>query len=514
MQTAKKGLVIPLLLEMKHITKEYGSLRANDDVHLTLNRGEILAVVGENGAGKSTLMKILYGLEQPTSGEIYLNGKLQHFRSPHDAIAQKIGMVQQHFMLLGPCSVAENIVYGREPRKHGIFFDREAAVRITKELCEKYGLHIDPCLRVQDCPVGLQQRVEILKVLYQDADIIIFDEPSAVLTPQEVGELLSTMRKLAAMGKSIIIITHKLHEVMAVADRVMVMRLGKYIKEMPRSETSVEEMSFLMVGRHIVERSVAPREAGETVLDVKDLVLAGFEGKNILDHFSIHVRAGEIVGIAGVSGNGQSELIQCLTGLMKPSSGQILLGGRDVCGRSAGEIRAAGCACIPEDRYLWGCAKQATLTETAIMAHQHKPALSRRGLLNGKGARTFTQSLLDGYDVRNSGQSQKAGDLSGGNIQKLIVAREVEQHSPLLIAAEPTRGVDIGAMEFIHNKLLEKRERGGAVLLISSELTEIMSLSDRIYVIFEGRAVGEFRKEAATEEALGILMMGGTPHEA
>lgn len=498
---------------MKHITKVYGSLYANDDVHLTLDKGEILAVVGENGAGKSTLMKILYGLEQPTSGEIYLNGELQHFRSPHDAIAKKIGMVQQHFMLLEPCTVAENIVYGREPRKNGLFFDRSAAIHITEELCDKYGLHIDPRRLVKDCPVGLQQRVEILKVLYQDADIIIFDEPSAVLTPQEVGELLATMRKLAQMGKSIIIITHKLHEVMTVADRVMVMRLGKYIQEMPKSETSIEEMSFLMVGRHIVEREVPPQETTGTVLDVQDLVLAGPDEKNILDHFSIHVDAGEIVGIAGVSGNGQSELIQCLTGLLSPTSGQVVLKCQNMAGRSVGDIRSAGCACIPEDRYLWGCAAKASLTETSIMAHQYKPELSRHGLLNSKGAKGFTQKLLNDYDVRNSGQSQKAGELSGGNIQKLIVAREMEQNSPLLIAAEPTRGVDIGAIEFIHNKLLQKREKGDAVLLISSELTEIMSLSDRIYVIYEGRAAGEFRKADATEEALGILMMGGTLHE-
>ncbi len=503
-----------MLLEMKHITKVYGSLYANDDVHLTLEKGEVLAVVGENGAGKSTLMKILYGLEQPTSGEIYLNGALQRFRSPHDAIAKKIGMVQQHFMLLNPCTVAENIVYGREPKKHGLFFDREAAVRITEELCGRYGLHIDPRRRVGDCPVGLQQRVEILKVLYQDADIIIFDEPSAVLTPQEVNELLRTMRKLAEMGKSIIIITHKLHEVMAVADRVMVMRLGKYIKEMPKEETSVEEMSYLMVGRRIVERKVAPQKTTGTVLDVQDLVLAGSDEKNILDHFHLHVDGGEIVGIAGVSGNGQSELIQCLTGLLSPTSGKILLNGKDVSGQSVGQIREAGCACIPEDRYLWGCAAQATLTETAIMAHQYRPEISSKGLLSGRNARAFTQSLLEGYDVRNSGQGQKAGELSGGNIQKLIVAREIEQKSPLLIAAEPTRGVDIGAMEFIHNKLLEKRERGDAVLLISSELTEIMSLSDRIYVIYEGRTAGEFRKEEASEESLGILMMGGKLHEA
>ena len=499
---------------MKHITKIYGTLRANDDVHLSLNQGEILAVIGENGAGKSTLMKILYGLEQPTSGEIYLNGELQHFRSPHDAMAKKIGMVQQHFMLLEPCTVAENIVYGQEPRKHGLFFDREEAVRTTEALCEKYGLHIDPRLLVKDCPVGLQQRVEILKVLHQNADIIIFDEPSAVLTPQEVAELLKTMKKLAAMGKSLIIITHKLHEVMDVADRVMVMRLGHYIQEMPKAETTIEEMSFLMVGRHIVERTVEPRPTDGEVLHIQDLVLAGVEQKNVLDGFSIHVDAGEIVGIAGVSGNGQSELIQCITGLLPVTSGSISLKGQDIVGKTVGEIRQAGCACVPEDRYLWGCAKKATLVETAIMAHQQEPALSRRGLLNEKNARAYTQRLLTDYDVRSSGLSQRAGELSGGNIQKLIVAREVEQNSPLLIAAEPTRGLDIGAMEFIHNKLLEKRQKGDGVLLISSELTEILTLSDRIYVIYNGKAVGEFTRANATEERLGILMMGGALHEA
>ncbi len=502
-----------MLLEMKHITKVYGNLYANDDVHLSLNQGEILAVIGENGAGKSTLMKILYGLEQPTEGEIYINGQLQRFRSPHDAMAKKIGMVQQHFMLFKTCTVAENIVYGSEPRKKKIFFDREKAVKITEELCEKYGLYIDPRRIVGDCPVGLQQRVEILKVLYQNADIIIFDEPSAVLTPQEVHELLNTMKKLAGMGKSIIIITHKLHEVMEVADRVMVMRQGKYVTEMNKKDTNIEEMSYLMVGRRIVTTKVEPQETTGVVLDIDNLVLNSGEGKNILDGFNMHVDAGEIVGVAGVSGNGQPELIQCITGLMKPTSGRISLAGEDITGKTVGEIREAGCACIPEDRYLWGCATQATLVETAVMAHQYKPELSRRGLINVRNMQKFTNKLLNDYDVRHSGLSQKAGELSGGNIQKLIVAREIEQNSTLLIAAEPTRGVDIGAMEFIHNRLLEKRKKGDAVLLISSELTEIMSLSDRIYVIYNGKAAGEFTRAEATEEKLGILMMGGTLNE-
>ena len=501
-----------LLLEMKNITKVYGNLRANDGIHLTLDKGEILAVVGENGAGKSTLMKILYGLERPTEGEIYINGVKQNFRSSHDAISKGIGMVQQHFMLFEPFTVAENIVYGGEPRKNRIFFDRKKAAETVKELCDKYGLHIDPNVRVKDCPVGLQQRVEILKVLYQDTDIIIFDEPSAVLTPQEVAELLKTIKNLAKLGKSIIIITHKLNEVMEVADRVMVMRSGKYVKEMKKTETSIEEMSFLMVGRRIIDKVVEPQPTQGNVLDVQDVVVVGKEGTNVLDGFTMHVEAGEIVGIAGVSGNGQSELIECLTGLTPIDGGKILLKGKDIANETVGGIREAGCACIPEDRYHWGCAAKATLVETAIMAHQYKPQISSRGILKDKGMKDFTLDLLERFDVRYSGLSQKAGELSGGNIQKLIVAREIQQESPLLIAAEPTRGVDIGAMEFIHEKLLEKRKKGDAVLLISSELSEIMTLSDRIYVIYEGKVAGEFTRENATEEQLGLLMMGGGAH--
>ena len=494
---------------MKNITKVYGSLVANDNIILTLNKGEILAVVGENGAGKSTLMKILYGLEKPTGGEIIIDGEKQNFKSPHDAMHHGIGMVQQHFMLFDTFTVAENIVYGKEPKKGSLFFNRNKAVEIVKELSEKYGLEIDPTLKVNECPVGLQQRVEILKVLYQDADIIIFDEPSAVLTPQEVSELIKTMKNLAAMGKSLIIVTHKLQEVMDVSDRVMIMRSGKFVKEMPTSETSIEEMSFLMVGRRIIDKEVKEQATTGKVLDIKNLVLHGEGGKNVLDGLSMNVEAGEIVGIAGVSGNGQSELIECITGLKPFDGGEVRLLETDIKGKSVGQIREAGCACIPEDRYLYGCASKATLVETSIMAHYEKSELSDHGLLKDKAVKSFTQDLIDRYDVRTSGLSQKAGELSGGNIQKLIVAREIEQNSPLLIAAEPTRGVDIGAIEFIHNKLLEKRAKGDAVLLISSELSEIMTLSDRIYVIYEGKIAGEFRRGHVTEEQLGLLMMGG-----
>lgn len=497
-----------MLLEMKNITKTYGPVIANDNVNLSLNKGEILAVVGENGAGKSTIMKILYGLETATSGEIYLNGELKHIKNPQDAIKNKIGMVQQHFMLFNPFTVAENIVYGNEP-KSGLFFDRKKAIETVKNLSEEYGLDIDPTLKAKDCSVGLQQRIEILKVLYQDADIIIFDEPSAVLTPQEVEELLKTIKNLANLGKSIVLITHKLQEVMSIADRVLVMRRGKYIQEMQKDQTNIEEISYLMVGRNLIEEKIPTRETEEQVLKIEDLVLEGTQGKNIIDKLNMNIKGGEIVGIAGVSGNGQSELIKVITGLQSPTSGKIQLEGNDIFDKSVIEIRNMGCACIPEDRYLWGCAAGANLMETAIMSHHNKEEFSKNALLKNKKIEEYTIDVINRYDVRCNGVMQKAGELSGGNIQKLIVAREIEQESRLLIAAEPTRGVDIGAMEFIHGKLLEKREKGDAVLLVSSELTEIMKLSDRIYVIYDGKINGEFTREDVTAEKLGLLMMGG-----
>lgn len=501
------------ILEMKNITKIYGTNKANDNVSLTLHKGEVLAVIGENGAGKSTLMKVLYGLEQPNEGEIFIKGEKVQIKSPHEAMAHGIGMVQQHFMLLDVCSVAENVVYGCEPRKHKIFFDRKKAIDDTEELSQKYGLQIDPKVKVGSIPVGLQQRVEILKVLYQNAEIIIFDEPSAVLTPQEVEELLKTIRKLSEMGKSIILITHKLNEVMAVADRILVMRRGQYITEVNKTDTTTDELSFLMVGRRIIDKDVPAIQPGKTVLDVKDVVLKNKKGgRNILDKLTIHVDAGEIVGIAGVSGNGQSELIRLLTGIEHADEGEILLCGEDVRLGSPRKLRDTGMACIPEDRFLSGCAREANLIETAIMAHHTKDTLSRHGVLRTKNCRDFTEGLLEKYDVRNSGTDQKAGELSGGNIQKLIVAREVEENTPCIIAAEPTRGIDIGAMEYVHNQLLERRRNMGAVLLISSELTEILSLSDRIYVIYEGKIVGEFTRETANEEKIGMLMLGGNIH--
>ncbi|MDO5725224.1 MAG: ABC transporter ATP-binding protein [Tissierellia bacterium] len=500
-----------MLLEMRNITKIYGETIANDNVNISLKKGEILAIVGENGAGKSTIMKVLYGLEKADGGEIFLNGKKTNFKDPQDAIQAGIGMVQQHFMLFSPFTVAENIVYGNEP-KSGMFFDRNEANKIVNDLSKKYGLMIDPKEKVSDCPVGLQQRIEILKVLYQDADIIIFDEPSAVLTPQEVTELLRTIKNLSKLGKSIIIITHKLQEVMEIADRVTVMRRGKHVKDLIKSETSIEELSYLMVGRNMSEREITPIELGDAILEVEDLNLE-LDGKSVLKNINMKIYGGEIVGIAGVSGNGQSELIRVLTGLLKADSGKVTINGKDVLNSNVRDIREFGLACIPEDRYLWGCASQADLIETAIMHHHKHKKFSNRGILNTDECKNFTEELIENYDVRTSGVSQKAGELSGGNIQKLVVAREIEQKSPFLIAAEPTRGIDIGAMEDIHEKLLDKRNEGDAVLLVSSELTEIMGLSDRIYVLYEGRITGEFKREDANSETLGLYMTGGRSDE-
>lgn len=496
-----------MFLELNDITKTYGATVANNHISFGLNKGEILAVIGENGAGKTTIMKILYGLNRADSGEIYLNGKKIAIQSVRDAIAHGIGMVQQHFMLFDSYTVAENIVYGKEPRK-SMFFDRKKSREVVRSLSEEYGLHIDPDLRVEECSVGMRQRIEILKVLYQDAEIIIFDEPTAVLVPQEIDELLKTLKGLAARGKSIIIITHKLQEVMDVADRAVVMRKGEYVGERKISETSIKELSYLMVGKGIPDREVEAREPGAPVLEVRDIYCEN-EGVSVLNGLSMTVREGEIVGLAGVSGNGQTELIQCLTGLRHISKGSILLNGQDISHMGVRAIREAGCAHIPEDRYDFGCAAKATLEETAIMGFENKKGFSSRGILDKNQNGRFTSELLERYSVKYDTMQDRAGSLSGGNIQKLIVAREIEHQSKFLIAAEPTRGVDIGAQEFIHDRLVEKRNKGDAVLLVSSELSEILALSDRVYVIYDGQIRGEFARAEVATEKVGYLMMGG-----
>lgn len=500
-----------MLLEMKNISKSYGPLLANDNISLDLKKGEVLSIVGENGAGKSTIMKILYGMEEKDSGEIFIEGKKVSINSPTDAIKLGIGMIQQHFMLFDPFTVYENIVYGQEP-KDKIFFDRKSARKMVADLSEKYSLNINPDQKVQDLPVGIQQRIEILKVLYQDANIIIFDEPSAVLTPQEVEDLLETIKNLAKMGKSIILITHKLNEVMAVSDRILVMRNGKYIDCLNKDDTNIEEISYLMVGKEIPQRKVPDQERKDLVLKLDDVNLSQ-NGEVLLDNLSMEVYSGEIVGIAGVSGNGQSELIEAITGLREIDSGKISLAEKEIENLSVGEIRKSGLSVIPEDRYLWGCAKDANLIETAIMAHHTKDRFSKSGLLKNNAIKDFTENLLEKYDVRFTSLDQKAGELSGGNIQKLIVGREMEENTKLLIAAEPTRGVDIGAIEDIHDKLIEKRSKMDAILLISSELSEILTLSDRIYTIYKGAFNGHFTRDEANPKDIGLKMMGGGKNE-
>ncbi len=496
-----------MLLQMNNITKIFGSVVANDNVSINMNEGEILAIIGENGAGKTTIMKALYGLVHPESGEIFINDQKVEMKSPQVAIQKGVGMVQQHFMLFEHYSVAENIVYSKEPKNH-MFFDRNKAREIVLELSKKYGLEINPDLKVYECSVGMKQRIEILKVLYQNAKIIIFDEPTAVLVPQEVEELLKTLKKLKELGKSIILITHKLSEVMEVADRAVILRKGKFIGEEKIAETSAEQLAYQMVGREISNTVIKENKIGHKVLEIKDLRYKK-DGVDIIKNIDIDVHSGEVVGIAGVSGNGQSELIKCISGIAKSTSGTIKLLGKDITHASVKDIRQGGLAHIPEDRFGFGCASAASLQETMIMGYYGEEKFSKRGILENKHNKEFTKSVLEKYSVKYGQINDKAGSLSGGNLQKLIVAREIEHHSDFLIAAEPTRGVDIGAMEYIHDRIIDKRNNGGGILLISSELSEIMDLSDRVYVIYDGEIKGEFKREEFDRKRIGYYMMGG-----
>ncbi|MFY0544071.1 ABC transporter ATP-binding protein [Brevibacillus sp. H7] len=500
-----------LRLEMRNMTKTYGDFTANDNISFDLKEGEVHAIVGENGAGKTTLMRMLYGMEQPSAGEIYLNGQRVELAGPHDAIRHGIGMVHQHFMLFPDFTVAENIVIGYEPRKAGLF-QREKAKEEVLKLAERYGISIDPTARLSGCAVGEQQRVEILKVLYQGADIIVLDEPTAVLTPLEVKGLLATIRNLAQGGKSIILITHKLQEVMEVADRITVLRNGKVTGTVNRQETTAEELARLMVGRDLQPAGERVNLDGKPLLEVHHLTVQVKGNKPLVDQVSFTVHHGEIVGIAGVSGNGQSELLQVITGLRQADGGSVTLAGRDVTNRSVAEIRQAGLAHIPEDRYLWGAAKQESVAENALMGYYQKPAYSRGFIIARDVFRKLAEEWVKRFAIKTGSLEEKAGNLSGGNLQKLIVARELGQETPLLIAAEPTRGVDIGAMETIHQALLDKRNKGDGILLVSSELTEILALSDRILVMYEGRIAGELKRAEATEEKISVLMAGGSLH--
>lgn len=497
-------------LELRGIVKHFPGVLANDQIDLAVKPGEIRALVGENGAGKTTLMRILYGLYQPDAGEIFIHGQKQTFHSPHDAIRAGLGMVHQHFMLFPSLSVAENVIYGAEPTRAG-FVDRHSAGPKVTELAQRYGLQVEPTAKVGQLPVGVRQRVEILKTLYRQAEILILDEPTAVLTPQERDGLFTILRGLAAQGKTIIFITHKLHEVMTISDNATVLRGGRVTATLRTAETSPEEISRYMVGREVmlvVDKQ--PSQPGDTVLAAENLSVVDETGRVRVRRISFQVRTGEIVGIAGVAGNGQSELIEAITGLRPLASGRVTLENQDVSHQAVAGRRKAGQAYIPEDRNHVGLAPAASVADNLIMGFQKEVAISRRGLLSLSGISSHVNRLIKQYAIKVAQPGEAAANLSGGNLQKVVVAREFSHHGRLLIAEQPTRGVDVGSIEFIHQHLLNYRSQGNAILLVSAELSEVMSLSDRILVMFEGQIVGELTAAEATEAKLGLLMAGGS----
>jgi simple sugar transport system ATP-binding protein len=500
-------------IEMKNISKRFPGVKANDDVSIAIAAGEIRALVGENGAGKTTLMNILYGLYQPDSGEIFINGLQKHFNSPLDAIASGLGMVHQHFMLFPNLTVVENIIYGMEPEKAGLINKRLARNEIIR-LSEQYNLAVNPDAKIEDLPVGVLQRVEILKALYRQAEILIFDEPTAVLTPQEQVEFFKVLRTLASQGKTIVFITHKLNEVMEISDNITVMRLGKITAELKTENTDQAEICQFMVGRDVLFDLDRPNiEPGNIVFSVENLNVFNKDNIQVVQDVSFEIREGEIVGIAGVAGNGQDELVQVITGLSKANYifGYLTLNGEDITNADNNTRRQNGLAYIPEDRYSVGLALQANVAENLMLGFLDDPQIGEGMMIKKQGLRAFSQDLVDQFRVKVSNVFETTANLSGGNLQKLVVAREMHHQSKLLIAEQPTRGVDIGSTEFIRKYILKQREFGNAVLLISTELSEIMSLSDRILVIYEGQIMGEVSYEDADENKIGLMMAGIRP---
>jgi simple sugar transport system ATP-binding protein len=497
------------VLELRGITKRFPGIVANDSIDFDLLPGEVHALLGENGAGKSTLMNVLYGLYHPDEGEIRVRGERVRISSPKEAIEQGIGMVHQHFMLIPVMTVAENIVLASEPKHGGVLLDYDAAEQRVREVSTQFGLAVDPRARVENITVGQQQRVEILKALYRGAEILILDEPTAVLTPQEAGELFEILEGLKGQGKSIVFISHKLHEVLEIAERISVLRRGKLVETIAREGATEQSLARAMVGREVLLRvEKKPSEPGEPLLQVEDLHVRDDRELEVVRGVSLEVRAGEIVGLAGVDANGQTELIDAIAGLRKPESGRVVIAGHDVTGRSAREALDAGMSHIPEDRQRRGLVLEFSLAENVALHEYRLEPDSHLGWLHPGVLISRARKLLKEFDVRGGGPETRAGALSGGNQQKVVVAREVDRDPRVLIAAQPTRGLDVGAIEFVHRRLVEERDEGRAVFLISLELEEILSLSDRILVIYEGAIVGEFGPDA-TEEELGIAMTGG-----
>ena len=502
------------VIEMREITKVFGEFVANDKINLQLRKGEIHALLGENGAGKSTLMNMLAGLLEPTSGEIFVNGKSEKLDSPSRAATLGIGMVHQHFMLVEAFTVAENIILGSEITNKGVLDLKKANADIL-ELSERYGLAVDPTAKVEDISVGAQQRVEILKTLYRGAEILIFDEPTAVLTPAEILELMDIMKTLVKEGKSIILITHKLDEIRAVADRVTVIRRGKSIETVSIEGVSNKDLAEMMVGRSVsfvTEKEEAKPK--DVVLQISDLIVNENRGVPAVKELSLDVHAGEIVGVAGIDGNGQSELIQAITGLRKVKSGSIKIKGREVVGLSPRKITEMQVSHVPEDRHRDGLVLEMMLSENIALQTYYKEPLSNKGVLNYNQINSYARKLMEEFDVRAASELVPAGALSGGNQQKAIIAREVDRNPDLLIVSQPTRGLDVGAIEYIHKRLISERDKGKAVLVVSFELDEILNLSDRIAVIHDGKIQGIVKPSETNKQELGILMAGGKIKES
>ncbi|MGI0220536.1 ABC transporter ATP-binding protein [Streptococcus pneumoniae] len=497
------------VIEMRDITKVFGGFVANDKINLHLRKGEIHALLGENGAGKSTLMNMLAGLLEPTSGEIAVNGQVVNLDSPSKAASLGIGMVHQHFMLVEAFTVAENIILGSELTKNGVL-DIAGASKEIKALSECYGLAVDPSAKVADISVGAQQRVEILKTLYRGADILIFDEPTAVLTPSEIDELMAIMKNLVKEGKSIILITHKLDEIRAVSDRITVIRRGKSIETVEIAGATNADLAEMMVGRSVsFKTEKQASKPKEVVLSIKDLVVNENRGVPAVKNLSLDVRAGEIVGIAGIDGNGQSELIQAITGLRKVESGSIELKGDSIVGLHPRQITELSVGHVPEDRHRDGLILEMMISENIALQTYYKEPHSKNGILNYSNITSYAKKLMEEFDVRAASELVPAAALSGGNQQKAIIAREIDRDPDLLIVSQPTRGLDVGAIEYIHKRLIEERDNGKAVLVVSFELDEILNVSDRIAVIHDGKIQGIVSPETTNKQGLGVLMAGG-----
>jgi len=495
------------ILEVRNITKRFPKVVANDNVNLTVERGEIHAILGENGAGKSTLMNIIYGLYKPDSGQLIFDGEELNLSGPHEAIEKGIGMVHQHFMLIPVFTVAENIVLGAEPK--GITYDRKKANELIREISQKYHLEIDPDAKVKDLSVGLQQRVEILKAFYRKAKLLILDEPTAMLTPQETQKLFEIMRELKQQGMSIIFISHKLEEVLEISDRVTVMRRGKTVGTLKTKETNEQELANLMVGREVVLRiEKSEYKPGDVVLSVKNLTVVDQQNVTRVKDVSFEIREGEIFGLAGIDGNGQLELVEAIMGLRPKKSGSVFFYGKDVTNFSTRQLYREGISYIPQDRQADGLVLDFTIAENLILREYKDPTYSRRGVIQYKKVYENAEKKVKEFDVRPPEYMLKARNLSGGNQQKVILAREVGYNPKLLIAVQPTRGMDVGAIEYIHRRILELRDKGAAIFLVSLELEEIMSLSDRIGVIYKGQLMDILDGKTATKEQIGLLMAG------